>query len=165
MGRERKRNTTRVLLVCYTGSTRIIFVHLNMAEPIGYCLQCKGPIYVGRSIKKFCNPECKDKYNNAIKIKEQQEIKKVDTALRRNRRALKKLYNAKKPEQLFSREQLIQEGYEFGFLTHIVTTRTNGHELIFCYDYGMREVLKDKYQLYPSFPKVQVKDGRMYEIM
>lgn len=136
-----------------------------MKEPIGYCLQCEGPIYVGRSIKKFCNPECKDKYNNAIKIKEQQEIKKVDTALRRNRRVLKKLYNPKKSDQLFTREALLQAGFEFGFHTHFVITGARGHELTFCYDYGYREVLKDKYQLYPSFSKVQLKYGRIYEVL
>jgi hypothetical protein len=52
----------------------------------------------------------KDKYNNAIKIEEQQEIKKVVTALRWNRGALKQLYNPIKPKQMFLREQLIQEG-------------------------------------------------------
>lgn len=135
-----------------------------MKEPIGYCLLCKGPIYVGRSIKKFCNPECKDKYNNAIKIREQQEIKKVDTVLRRNRRALKKWYDPKKPERFVTREQLIQSGFEFGFHTHFVITRLKSQELIFCYDYGYREVEKGKYQVYPSFGKVQVKDGRIYEI-
>lgn len=135
-----------------------------MKEPIGICLQCGNPIYVGRTIKKFCNPECKDRYNNAIKIKEQQEIKKVDNTLRKNRRALKKLYNATKPDQLFTREELIQAGYEFGFHTHFVVTRIKGYELVFCYDYGYREVSPGKFQIYPSFSKVKLKDGRMYEV-
>lgn len=158
----RMRNTTRVLHVCYPGGTRIILYIVNMKEPIGYCLQCSNPIYVGRSIKKFCNPECKDKYNNAIKIKEQQEIKKVDTVLRRNRRVLKKLFDQKKSDKLFQREELIREGFEFGFLTHVVVTKGKANEITFCYDYGYREVEKGKFQLFTSYSKVQVKDG--YEI-
>ncbi len=153
-----------MLHVCYPGGTRIILYIVSMKKPIGYCIQCSNPIYVGRSIKKFCNPECKDKYNNAIKIKEQQEIKKVDTVLRRNRRVLKKLFDPKKSDKIVRREEMIREGFEFGFLTHVVVTKGKLNEITFCYDYGYREVANERYQLFTSYSKVQVKDGYIVKI-
>jgi len=105
---------------------------------------------------------CRDAHNNAIKIQEHAEIKKIATILRKNRRALKKLFNPKKSEKTFNREELIKEGFEFGFLTHIAVTQIKGNEIIFCYDYGYRELSAGVYQLYPSFGKITVKGGGIF---
>lgn len=135
---------------------------MELVKPI--CLACGNEIYVGRPDKKFCNSECKDKYNNAIKVREQKEIKKIDTILRNNRRILKKLYDPKNPAKLFNRELFIKKGYEFGFHTHFVITIIKGHEITFCYDFGYREISSQIYQVFPSFPRVHVKGGQVFEL-
>ena len=127
-------------------------------------LFCQKPIKSGRSDKKFCDSACKDGYYNERKGDERGEIRAIDLVLKKNRRVLKKLYDFKKPEKKFSREAMIRDGFEFGFLTHIAVTRIKGNEIIFCYDYGYREITESQFQIYPSFSKVQVKDGYEFKI-
>jgi hypothetical protein len=130
-----------------------------MPDALSLCLYCNKVIRSGRSDKKFCDSGCKDAYFNDIKIAEHKEIKKIDTILKRNRRILKKLFNPKKFDKQFTREELLKAGFEFGFLTHTVVTKSKANEIVFCYDYGFREVSTGKFQLFPSFGKVKVKDG------
>jgi hypothetical protein len=128
------------------------------------CLNCQKPIKSGRSDKKFCDSGCKDEYYNAIKTGEHKEIKKIDIILKRNRRILKKIFNPKKEDKLISREALIKAGFEFEFHTHFVVTKYKANEFIFCYDYGYREVEKGRYQVVPSYAKVQLKGGQVFEM-
>lgn len=128
------------------------------------CVYCKKPIRAGRSDKKFCDAGCKDAYNNEIKIKEHKEITKIETILKKNRRILKKMYSPQKFDKLFNRESLIKAGFEFGFHTHTVITKSKSNEIIFCFDFGYREMTKDNFQLFPSFKKVQVKNGQVFEM-
>jgi hypothetical protein len=122
------------------------------------CLHCGDPIKSGRSDKKFCHSGCKDAYYNQIKSAEQAEISKIDLVLKRNRRVLKQLFNPQK-DTIVEREVMIREGFEFGFHTHIGITKLKKNEIIFCYDYGYREIEGGRYQLFQSYSKVQVKDG------
>jgi hypothetical protein len=128
------------------------------------CLYCGEVIRTGRSDKKFCDSGCKDAHYNAIKSDEQTEISKIDAILKRNRRALKKLYDPGNPSRLFKREELIRAGYEFGFLTHVVVTRLKKGEIVFCYDFGLREEEDQCYRLFPSYSNVQVKDGYRFRV-
>ncbi len=130
-----------------------------MAATIAKCLYCKKPIENGRSDKKFCDIRHKDAYYNSLKIAEHREIKKIDTILKRNRRILKKLYNPKKAEIPVGRETLLKAGFEFGFHTHTAVTKNKANEIVFCYDFGYREISPDKFQLFASFDKVRIKDG------
>ena len=134
-----------------------------MSVNTSLCLHCNKVIKSGRSDKKFCDSGCKDAYFNEIKIAEHKEIKKIDTILKRNRRILKNLHNPKKPDKLFSREVLLKAGFEFGFHTHTVITKNKQNEIVFCYDFGYREMPKGQYQLFPSFTRVQIKDGQVFE--
>ena len=126
------------------------------------CLNCREPIRKGRADKKFCDTNCKDEYNNAAKIAEGKEINKINTILKKNRRVLQKLFDAANPDKNIKRELLVRAGFEFGFLTHIVVTKVRSNEIIFCFDYGYREIEPGKYQIYHSFSKIRVKDG--YEV-
>lgn len=135
-----------------------------MAVKPAICLTCNKPITKGRSDKKFCDAGCKDFYYNAIKQKERNEITKIDAVLKRNRRVLALLYDAKKPDKKFTRELLVKKGFEFGFHTHMVITKGKANEIIFCYDFGYREDPKDIFQLFPHYSKVQVKYGEIFEI-
>ena|SRR5687767_4957102 len=121
-----------------------------MIEERSICLNCGKPIKSGRIDKKFCDSACKDEYYNAQKIREHKEIKKIDQVLKRNRRILKKLFDPKK-EKLVNREVLLKAGFEFDFHTHFVVTKFKANEFIFCYDYGYREVDKNKYKVIKSF--------------
>jgi len=121
-----------------------------MTDDPAVCLNCYEPIKSGRSDKKFCDSGCKDEYYNKIKINEHKEIKKIDQVLKRNRRILKKLFDPKK-EKLVNREILLKAGFEFDFHTHFVITKIKENEFTFCYDYGYREVEKDKYKVIKSF--------------
>lgn len=128
------------------------------------CLYCGDPIRNGRSDKKFCDVGCKDAYYNEIKSAELCEISKIDGILKRNRRILKKLYDSRQKVKLFSREELIKEGFEFGFQTHVAVTRIKSNEIIFCYDYGYRGQASGPYEIFRSFASVQVKDGGVIKI-
>lgn len=123
------------------------------------CLYCGKLIRSGRADKKFCDAGCKDGYNNERKEGERNEIRTIDLVLKKNRRVLKKLYDPQKPEKKFSREMLIREGFEFGFLTHVAVTKTKLNEIVFCYDFGYREISEGSFQLFPSFSKIQIKGG------
>lgn len=133
-----------------------------MTTKTALCLNCKEPIKKGRSDKKFCDAGCKDEYNNKIKVQENKEWNRIINVLKKNRRALMKLYNPKKPEKQFTREALIKAGFEFGFTTHTVVTKTKSNEITFCLDYGFREVTEGNYQIFPSFSKVQIKEGGIF---
>lgn len=133
-----------------------------MPRTTASCLFCSKPIKSGRADKKFCDSGCKDAYNNEQKEGERNEIRTIDLIIKKKRRVLRKLYDKSKPALTFTREQLIREGFEFGFMTHIVITKGKGNEIIFCYDFGFREIKKGQFQIYPSFSKVLVKDG--YEV-
>ncbi len=117
------------------------------------CLNCNKPIKSGRSDKKFCDSACKDEYYNKIKIQEHKEIKKIDQVLKRNLRILKRLFDPKKENKLVDREALLKAGFEFDFHTHLIITKFKANEFTFCYDYGYREVEKNKYKIVKSFKK------------
>ncbi|HEX4851446.1 MAG TPA: hypothetical protein VFV08_11600 [Puia sp.] len=85
------------------------------------------------------------------KIQENTEIKKVDLALKHNRRILRELFDSKKQEVLIKREILLKKGFDFDYHTHIVLTKTYKNEFIFCYDYGYREAEKGKFRIIKSF--------------
>jgi hypothetical protein len=133
-----------------------------MAAKRENCKNCGKLITKGRSNKYYCDSFCKDEFNNALKIAEAKEISKINTILKHNRRSLRKLFDPDKPDKHFNRELLVRAGFEFGFLTHIAVTKGKANEIIFCFDYGYREVESSVYQIYHSFTKVNVKDG--YEV-
>jgi hypothetical protein len=122
-----------------------------MSNAVNYCLNCGEPITKGRSDKKFCDQECKNVYYNRIKIQENGEIKRVDLALKKNRRILKKLFDPRKMDKLVNRDALLKAGFDFDFHTHFVTTKFKGNQFVFCYDYGYREVEKHKFKVIKSF--------------
>lgn len=135
-----------------------------MSKITNNCLQCGKAIRSGRSDKKFCDSLCKDAYNNEKKESERSEIRTIDLLLKKNRRVLKQLYDPKKPDKKFSRELLIRAGFEFGFLTHVTVTSNRLNEIVFCFDYGYREVTGGQFQIYPSFSRIRVKSGYVIKV-
>jgi len=121
----------------------------EMAEQ-GECLQCGKTLKSGRIDKKFCNEGCRNQYHNAEKIVEHAEIKKINHVLRNNRKILKAILGDK-PSEIVSHEFLLKKGFEFGYLTHYITTRIQSNEYIFIYNYGYRLVEENKYKVIKSF--------------
>lgn len=115
------------------------------------CLECHQPITRGRSDKKFCNSTCKDNYYNRLKLEAKKEIGRIDAVLKRNRKILKELFPIQREGRFIARETLLKAGFEFDFHTHHIVTKTRFNEFIFCYDYGYREVEKDRYKIIKSF--------------
>ena len=114
------------------------------------CIECHEP-FQGRSDKKFCSPACKDNYYNKLKAQTKKEIGIIDSALKRNRKILKQLFDPEQENRLITRRKLLRAGFNFEFHTHHLTTSIHANEFIFCYDYGYREVVKDKYKIIKSF--------------
>lgn len=115
------------------------------------CLWCSKPIQFGRADKKFCDAGCKDEYYNSIRSLEHREIGKIDLILKRNRRALKELYQSNRKGNIFKWEELIRRGFEFGYQTHVVFSEIGTNETVFCYDYGLKEIGAGTFEVCVSF--------------
>ncbi|MFD2917138.1 hypothetical protein [Psychroserpens luteus] len=97
------------------------------------CLHCK-KLLVGRTDKKFCDPQCKSGYQYQ-QAKEQPErfYNKVDNQLKLNRKILK-AYN--KGGKVTVRAQvLIKKGFNPNFFTHYWKNK-KGDVYLFVYEYG-----------------------------
>jgi hypothetical protein len=86
----------------------------------------------------------------AVEKTEHKEIRAIDLALKKNRRILKKFFNPLK-ERLIERDKLLKQGFDFDFHTHFIITKTQGNQFTFCFDYGYREVEKNRYKIIKSF--------------
>jgi hypothetical protein len=108
------------------------------------CLYCGDPIKAGRSDKKLCDLECKDKYHHQQRTIEKEEIKKVESVLKSSRKILQKLFEKyeDKPVLLTT---LNKAGHNFDYLTHYVTTKAQANRYTFCFNYGYREFDKDRF--------------------
>ena len=109
------------------------------------CLQCQKPL-VGRVDKVFCDPQCRNSYHNRIKRSDEQYIKLVNSAIRKNRRILKTL--APIGKVIVRREILESMGYTFDFFSTIYHTSNSAYYM--CYDYGFRALIdngKQKVQI------------------
>jgi len=115
------------------------------------CLSCKKPLVVRkRNDIKFCNEECRSNYFNALKMEENAEIKKIENALKSNRRILKSLLG-KNPEVIVDQVTLLKMGFNFDYHTHHVISKSQGNEFIFSFNYGYRVMGNNQYKIVKSF--------------
>jgi len=101
-----------------------------------YCKVCKEPLE-GRIDKKFCSDACRCSYFNRIKVRERNEIRKIDRILKHNRKILKRLFDAGRAEA--SQQELEILGFEFGYATQVVANE--GEIKYYCYDLGLTSAL------------------------
>ena len=111
------------------------------------CLHCNKPL-VGRTDKKFCDPQCKSGYQYQ-QAKEQPErfYNKVDNQLKLNRKILKE-YN-KGGKVTVRAETLKGKGFDSNFFTHYWKNQ-KGDVYLFVYEYGFlkrKENGKEKFIL------------------
>jgi predicted nucleic acid-binding Zn ribbon protein len=109
------------------------------------CLCC-GKVISGRPDKKYCDDQCRTNFSNELKIKENEEIRSIRLALRKNRNILKK-YIGKKDEYLVTKEILVHSGFLFDYQTHFFTSELQKNVFTFCYDYGYRDIGNKKFKI------------------
>ena len=87
----------------------------------------------GRVDKKFCSDNCRNAYNNEQNRDANNFIRRVNHALRKNRRILADLNPNGKMK--VHREKLVALGFDFKFYTSTYTTK-KGTIYYFCYEHG-----------------------------
>ncbi|AWW29165.1 hypothetical protein DN752_02860 [Echinicola strongylocentroti] len=105
------------------------------------CLNCQKPIQ-GRSDKKFCDDFCRSHYNNHLKSGRYQTVRKINNALKKNRKILELALSDVKETMRISREQLLLKGFQFKYHTHRYINK-KGDVYIYCYDYGYLQLDSD----------------------
>lgn len=106
------------------------------------CLNCNKKI-VGRSDKKFCDDSCRNNYNNHINSDENNYVRNINNALRKNRRILKQAMKTDADVTKTSRFKLVNEGFTFHYFTHIYTTQKQ-QTYYFVYEYGYLQLNEDQ---------------------
>lgn len=96
------------------------------------CSEC-GETFHGRADKKFCSDMCRNAFNNKLNGSANNYIRNINNILRKNRRIMEELVPAETVK--VSRQKLADKGFNFGYYTHIVTTK-EGKQYHFCYEYG-----------------------------
>lgn len=105
-----------------------------MIVPSRFCLTCDKPVK-GRTDKKFCDDYCRNNYNNQLNAPSSNLVRNINNALGKNRRILENLIPVHEEIVKLSKEKLLQEGFQFKYITHIYTNK-KGSNYFFCYDYG-----------------------------
>lgn len=107
------------------------------------CLDC-GSVLIGRSDKKFCSDFCRSNFHNRRNQSTNNYIRRVNYALRKNRRILQK-FNQRGLEKV-EKNILAREGFDFEYFTHVIQNRV-GSRLYFCYDHGYQYLENDFVEL------------------
>lgn len=106
------------------------------------CLAC-GKVLHGRADKKFCNDYCRNAYNNSQKAATTPVVRNINNALLKNRRLLETVLGTEDMQKV-TKEKLLQQGFQFRFLTHTYTNK-KGNTYFFCYEYGYLPLENDWY--------------------
>ncbi|RZK02637.1 MAG: hypothetical protein EOO43_23320 [Flavobacterium sp.] len=103
------------------------------------CLDC-GQIIKGRSDKKFCDDQCRNNYNNKLKMEDSSVVKQINGILKKNRAILQKLNPDGKLK--INKDKLVRLGFNFSYFTHVYETY-KGAVYFFCYEYGYLKLEND----------------------
>ncbi len=114
-----------------------------MIIPFKECRVCGKPLK-GRSDKKFCNDYCRNVYNNQAKAVDNNIIRNINNALKKNRQILASLIDNEQQIARTNREKLSHLGFQFKWHTHAYTNQ-KGATYFFCYDYGYLQTGRDGY--------------------
>jgi predicted nucleic acid-binding Zn ribbon protein len=107
------------------------------------CAECSTSIQ-GRSDKKFCSDACRNIYNNRLNSETSSLVRRVNFALRKNRRILSELRSGRKTK--VNRDQLVLKGFNFEHYTKTATVRS-GEICFYCYDQGYLFLGNEKIEL------------------
>lgn len=98
------------------------------------CLSCNKTIK-GRTDKKFCDDYCRNNHNNQLKGEDNNLIRNINNALRKNRRILEGLLPEEEDMVKANRDKLLHKEFQFKYNTHTYTNK-KGNTYFFCYEYG-----------------------------
>ncbi|XZF13944.1 hypothetical protein ACTHGU_19370 [Chitinophagaceae bacterium MMS25-I14] len=98
------------------------------------CLAC-GETLKGRTDKKFCDDYCRNAHNNKQNADNNNFVRRVNNALRRNRRILETIIPAGEEMGKCPRTKLANAGFDFQYYTHQYANK-KGNVYFFCYEYG-----------------------------
>jgi hypothetical protein len=107
------------------------------------CLEC-GRKFTGRVDKKFCSDQCRVTYNNRLNSDENNYVRNVNNALRKNRRILTELNPTGKTR--LSGAKLKERGFDFQYFTNFYKTK-DGVVYYYCYEQGYLPIENDFYLL------------------
>lgn len=107
------------------------------------CEEC-GALLLGRVDKRFCTDQCRNSFNNRLNSEATNYMRRVNHALRKNRRILLELNPAGKAK--LSRDKLLAKGFDFTCCTSTYTTK-EGSQYFYCYDQGYLPIERDHYLL------------------
>lgn len=108
------------------------------------CLLCEKS-FRGRSDKKFCNDYCRNAYNNSRKTINQNEVRRINNVLSKNRKILDSLSSDTASSCVRVKGDVLTEmGFVFKYQTQ-VKNHKSGLNIWFCYDYYYLELYKDWY--------------------
>jgi hypothetical protein len=107
------------------------------------CLEC-GEVLMGRADKKFCNDQCRSAHYQRKNVVTEGLIRTTNNQLRKNYTILKALNKDGKTK--VKKATLLKEGFIFGLITGIYTTREN-KTYYFVYDQGYLPIENDYYVL------------------
>lgn len=110
------------------------------------CLSCRKTLK-GRTDKKFCDDFCRNNYNNRLKSSDNNYIRNINNALRKNRRIIASLLeDAKEGTLKVRRDSLVEQGFVFKYFTHTFRNK-EGKMYYYCYDYGYMPLDENFYLL------------------
>jgi len=98
------------------------------------CLDCNKPVK-GRQDKKFCDDYCRNNFNNKQNSDQNNLIRNINNALRKNRRLLEEMIKPGDELSKCPRQKLAETGFDFRYHTHQYTNK-KGQVYTFCYEYG-----------------------------
>jgi len=104
-----------------------------MEQDQRHCLSC-GKALKGRLDKKFCDDGCRNNYNNVQNSDRNNYVRKVNNALRKNRRILEELLPINEKTANIPRQKLLEKGFDLTFFTNQLKTQKGIYN--FCYEYG-----------------------------
>jgi predicted nucleic acid-binding Zn ribbon protein len=117
------------------------------------CLECETILFTGsRKDKKFCDDNCRTDYHNRQKEFDAEETKKIDEALKQNRKILQRLIGDEN-EIIVTRSKLENFGYDFKYATHTVVSKHKQNVFTFCYNYGYRFIDEQECKIVKAFPE------------
>lgn len=107
------------------------------------CLSCGSTIY-GRVDKKFCSDGCRNSFNNEQNRDSNNLVRRINNALRKNRRILEELNPAGKTK--VHKDKLAALGFDFNLFTSQYITK-KGATYYFCYEHGYLPLENNFYAL------------------
>lgn len=97
------------------------------------CLFCSKAIR-GRTDKKFCDDYCRNNYNNRQNSDQNNYVRNINNALRKNRRILAEALGEEEMRKV-KKTTLLERGYKLPYHTHIYQNQKL-QQYYFCYEYG-----------------------------